>query len=233
MQIPYQIVVIAGLLLAFGLPGRVQAAQEDMPGLRAKAAAWMESRAMREHPGATALVEMGAADSRLHFPACTALEFLLPPYSRLWASGSLGVHCAAPRPWTFYLSYRMRLSGPALTARKPLAANQPISAEDVETRVVEYDRAPAAYLTQLPEGATLTRPVNLGQPLAPEMLVMPEVIKTGKRVTVRFAGNGFQVTHEGIAQNSARTGESVRVKVSSGRLVTGIASADGVVEVKP
>ncbi len=233
MQTPYQIVVIAGLALATLIPGPSHASQEDLVRLRAKAVTWLEAQISRQHPTATPQVDIAQPDPRLRYSACDNVEFILPANARLWAGGALGVHCTAPKVWTIYFNYRIRLSGPGLTARKPLAARQPVSAEDVEARAVEYDRSPSLYLTQLPEGAHLTRALAQGQALIQDMLVMPEVIKAGKKVNVRFRSHSIQVSHEGVAQNAARVGESVRVKVSSGRLITGIAGADGAVEVTP
>jgi flagella basal body P-ring formation protein FlgA len=62
---------------------------------------------------------------------------------------------------------------------------------------------------------------------------MPEVIKAGQSVLLRARGGGFVVTQEGKAQSAARAGEKVRVKTSSGRIVTGIATLDGQVQVSP
>jgi flagella basal body P-ring formation protein FlgA len=208
---------------------------QDWDRLRRQAADYLLGQAKAGHPDATARVEMGVVDARLRFPACPAPQFFLPAGSKRWGSGNLGVRCEAPEPWSLYLGYQIQLRGPALVARRPLAARTPLAAADWETRDADYAGDPGSYPRDLglfPE-ATLTRPVVAGTPLQIDMLRRPQVVRAGQRVRVVVAGAGFQVSQEGLAQNSAHAGDAVKVKLGDKRFVQGTAQADGSVRVLP
>jgi flagella basal body P-ring formation protein FlgA len=69
--------------------------------------------------------------------------------------------------------------------------------------------------------------------LAIDMLRRPQVVRSGQRVRVVVEGSGFQVSQEGIAQNNAHAGETVKVKLDQKRFVQGTAQADGTIQVRP
>lgn len=208
---------------------------QDWNKLRQQASAYLLEQAMENHPEAKATVQMGAIDERLRFPACLAPQFFLPTTSRNWGSGSLGVRCDAPEAWTLYLGFQVSLRGPALLAKRPLASRAPLVAADWELKETDYATDPGAYpraLSNFP-GATLTRPVAAGTALQIDMLRRPQVVRSGQRVRIVVEGAGFQISQEGIAQNSAHAGESVKVRLADKRFVQGTAQADGTVEVRP
>lgn len=205
----------------------------DIPALRIQAAAWLEQQAMTSFSGVAAAAEVGEVDSRLRFPACAETRFFLPANAQLWGRGSLGVRCDAPTPWSFYLSYRNRLSGPALVAARPLAAREAPVGSDIEVRQVEYTQSPDLYPRALPPDARLNRPVAAGQPLQIGWLSLPTVIHAGRPVRLQTRTPAFTVSQEGIALGNAAPGESIRVKTPGGRIVHGMARQDGTVEVRP
>ena len=63
------------------------------------------------------------------------------------------------------------------------------------------------------------------------MLRVPHAVRQGQTVPVVSAGPGFRVSSEGRALNNAAPGESVRVRLANGQVVTGVAQAGGTVEV--
>lgn len=208
---------------------------QDWEKLRQRASAHLMKQATEAYPEAKASVRMGTIDERLRFPDCPAPEFFQPISSRGWGSGNLGVRCDAPEPWTLYVGYQIILHGPALLAKRPLASRSPLFASDWELAEIDYAADPGSYprdLLQFP-GATLNRPVAAGTPLQMDMLRRPQAIRSGQRVRILVEGTGFQVSQEGIAQNSAHVGESVKVKLADKRFVQGTAQADGSVRVRP
>jgi flagellar basal body P-ring formation protein FlgA len=209
------------------------AALLDAPRLRAEAEAWLEQQAMAAFPGSSAEARVGDIDARLRFPACADTRFFLPANATLWGSGSLGVRCEAPAPWSFYLSYRNRLSGPALVATRPIAAREQPSGGDLELRRIEYTQSPDLYPRSLPVDARVNRPIPAGQAIPINWLSLASVIKAGSQVRLLARAVGFQVTQEGTALNSAAPGERVRVRTPGGRIVQGIAQQDGTVSVNP
>ena len=59
----------------------------------------------------------------------------------------------------------------------------------------------------------------------------PLVIRQGQSVRVVSRGSSFAVTAEGRALNNAAEGQLAQVRMASGQTVSGIARADGSVEI--
>lgn len=213
-------------------PARAETLQ-DPEALRALAAAHLRSASRAAHPGLDAQVRIGQLDPRLRLPHCPEPEFQLTTGSRLYGSGSLGVQCREPRPWTLYLGYGIALSGDVLVARRPLPAGTGLLAEDVETRRMPLDQAPGNYFRAAEQlrGALTARALGAGQAITVDALKRRFAIRANQRVRLLVEGAGFQVSQEGTAQNAAYMGEAVRVKMPSGRIIQGVAEADGSVRV--
>lgn len=59
------------------------------------------------------------------------------------------------------------------------------------------------------------------------MLRKPWLIQAGQTITVSTSGQQFQINATGQALNNATTGQSVRVRMNNGRIITAIASHQG------
>lgn len=224
------------LLVFLACPAWVAAAPaQDMQQLYQSGKVWLLQQAEQTWPGVLAQAETSRVDDRLKLRACRDLQFSLPTGSRLGTSGSFGVQCRAPVKWRIYLSYQMRLSGPALVARRPLSARSVLGSDALEERVIDYEYPPSSYLTdpRLPAGTYVNRPLAAGQAVLAEWLAQPPAIHAGQRVRLHVQGDGFSVSQEGKALNTAAEGEVVRVKTQSGRILQGLAQADGSVRVQP
>ncbi|MNF10643.1 Flagella basal body P-ring formation protein FlgA precursor [compost metagenome] len=57
------------------------------------------------------------------------------------------------------------------------------------------------------------------------------MIKAGQPVQVMAQGNGFNISGSGKAMNNAAAEDSVRVRMASGQIISGIASDDGSIRV--
>jgi flagellar basal body P-ring formation protein FlgA len=215
----------------------VEAAEplQDMQKVRQLGNAWLEQQAAGVWPGVRAHAQSDAVDARLRLAACRELQFSLPGGPRLGNSGSINAQCQTPARWSLYLGYQLRLSGPALVARRDLAARTLLSPADVELREIDYEQAPASYLSdpRLVLGSRCTRRIAAGQPLLADALVRPPTVNAGQQVRIVARGAGFSVDQEGSALNSAAVGEPVRAKLRSGRVLQGVAQDDGSVLVRP
>ena len=223
------------LLLPWATGAWAAAADQDVQVLRQQSTAWLEQLAGQTWPGVRARIEVGSLDPRLRLPACRDLRFAPSAGSRLSNTGSLRLQCLAPARWSLYLGYKMQLTGPALVARRNLAARQIVTGADLETRNIDYEFAPAAYLVDslLRPGARCNRPIRAGQPVLAEWLLLPPAVSAGQNVRLVVEGAGFSVNQEGSALNTAAVGEPVRVKTRAGLSVQGIAQEDGSVLVRP
>ncbi len=224
------------LLTGLGLATPAQARPlQDMQIVRQKAASYLLSRIRSEHEGLVADVEMGNVDERLALPRCLHLDFFQPSGAQGYSNGSVGVRCENPVRWTFYLTYQVVLSGPALVATRPLSTHQSISPGDVELRQVRYEGMPGNYLRDPAElrGAMTSRAIPAGTAITNDLLFRRQTVRAGQQVKVLVHGRGFQITQEGVALNSAHRGETVRVRTPSGQVIQGLAGPDGNIVVQP
>ncbi len=207
---------------------------QDLEAMRVGAARHLQRLARDAYPDAEVHVDVDKADPRLRLGHCDQPVFFLPIGNHAWGSGNLGVRCESP-VWSLYLGFHIRLRGPALVTCQPLPANQRLSGNDLRLANIEYVGDPGRYPRDPDKlrGAMLTRPLPAGAPISVDRLRREPIIRSGQRVRIVAGGTGFEIGQDGIAQQQAAVGDSVRLKTMAGRVVQGIAQADGTVRVQP
>jgi flagella basal body P-ring formation protein FlgA len=179
-------------------------------------------------------VSVGDPDPRLRLAPCAHMEPFVPPGARLLGHTSLGVRCVKGADWVVYVPVQIRLYVDAWVAARPIARGQPVGPDDV--RLDRVDVAPLngnAILSDTPVvGETSLRPLMPGEPLRRDMLRSPQVVKPGDAVEVVALGTGFAAQSPGKALTAAAAGQTAQVALPGGKVVSGIARAGGVVEVR-
>ncbi len=214
-------------LVAWALPASAQAPLGDLDRLRL----FVEGQA--EALAAKVEVTVGQVDPRLQLAPCHRTEPFLPAGSRLWGKSWVGLRCLEGARWSITVPVEVKVFGPALVANRALAANQPVSASDVQLAEMELSREPASVFADARslEGKLLTRPVPAGGLLRTDYFRAAPVIAQGDAVRLVAKGPGFTVSTDALALNQAGEGQPVRVKTEAGRVVTGVARAGRLVEV--
>lgn len=177
-------------------------------------------------------IKMGSLDvARL--PACTAHEAFAPPGSRLSGKTHVGVRCLGPAIWSVLVPVQISITGNYLTTARPLVAGQALTAADIVVVSGDLTTLPAGIIgdPQTVIGKTLRNSLGAGQPLRADQLLAPLVIRQGQTVRVISAGPGFSVSSEGKALNNAAEGQVAQIRMASGQTVSGVAKADGSVEI--
>lgn len=216
------------LTLILFCAGGLRAAEMDIVIDTAERFARLQTQGL---PGKVQL-SVGKLDvSRL--PSCTAHEGFLPPGTRLSGRTHVGVRCLGPNVWSVLVPVQIAISGNYVATTRPLAAGQTLAASDL--RIISGDLAalPTGTITdpQAAIGQTLRNSLGAGQPLRSDQLLAPLVIRQGQTVRVVSRGSSFAVTAEGRALNNAAEGQLAQVRMASGQTVSGIARADGSVEI--
>jgi flagellar basal body P-ring formation protein FlgA len=183
-------------------------------------------------------VTVGALDERLRLAPCTNMVPFVPPGSRLWGRGLIGVRCqetAAGAPgWSVLVPVEVKVYGPALVATRPLPAGETPAMDALELQEIELTRQTPGVITDpaVIADAIMVRTLSAGQPLRREHLRARPVVAPGEMVKLVAAGSGFSVTSYGKALSAAAEGQMVRVQADSGRTMTGIARNGKVVEIR-
>lgn len=165
--------------------------------------------------------------------ACTTLEPFLPTGARLWGRTTVGVRCAGARPWTVYLQAKVAVQATYYVAARQIAPGEPLSAADLVARDGDLTVLPLAVITDPAQavGATALARISAGLPLRQDMLKSAASVSAGQTVRVVAAGPGFTISAEGSVLANAAPGQSVRVRMAAGQIVTAIVKDAGTVEI--
>lgn len=227
--------VVGAALLALPAAGQDGAAQLMQIGQRFADEALHQSQA-----GAGALplrmeVQIGQLDSRLRLAACARVEPYLPAGSRLWGRTRLGLRCLQGAvAWNVFLPITVKAWGPAWVLQNGIASGRPLAADDAVQAEVDWAEDSAAVYANPQDwiGLVAARPLSAGQALRQNMLRPPALFAVGAQVRVMVSGGGFAVTSSGKAMAAAGEGQTVRVRMDNGRLISGVVNPEGVVLVQ-
>ncbi|WP_175735148.1 flagellar basal body P-ring formation chaperone FlgA [Burkholderia ambifaria] len=204
--------------------------QQDPDAIRRTALAFLQQQ-IAGLPGKTTATVATAFPRGL--AACTTLEPFLPTGARLWGRTTVGVRCAGERPWTVYLQAKVAVQATYYVAARQIAPGEPLTAADLVARDGDLTVLPLAVITDPAQavGATALARISAGLPLRHDMLKSAASVSAGQTVRVVAAGPGFTISAEGSALANAAPGQSIRVRMAAGQIVTAIVKDAGTVEI--
>ncbi len=185
-------------------------------------------------PGLRAEVRIGQLDARLKLAPCASVQPYLPAGMKLWGNARIGLRCAdAGSRWNVFLPITVDVFGPGLVAASALPAGAVLSAADLRPATVNLSASPSAAVAaaELAIGRTLAKPLSPGDTLRDADLRARQWFSAGDTVRIVAGGSGWRIHGEGQALNAGLEGQAVRVRTESGRIVSGVAAGDRMVEV--
>jgi flagella basal body P-ring formation protein FlgA len=182
---------------------------------------------------AQASIDAAGIDERLRLPACTVPLEARAQSGLRNGTGTVAVACEGVQPWRLYVPVRTTLQTAAVIARRAIQAGEPIGAADVALEPRSTAVLPYEYLTDARQavGATARRTIAAGAVLVPGALHASVAVERGTLVTLIAKTGTVVVRTEGVALETARLNERVRVRSRSGRIVEGTAAAANEVHV--
>lgn len=231
-KLPLRLLCLLVALFAVAAPARAQ----SIEGALAAQVQGFAHEATRKiaMPGLRVQVRVGRLDPRLRLAPCASVQPYLPTGMRLWGSARIGLRCLdAGVRWNVFLPIHVDVFGPALVANAPLVAGHLLAAGDVRVAEVNLAATASAPLAnpQLAVGRLLARPLGAGAAVHPHDLRARQWFVAGDNVRVVATGRGWRISGEGQALAAGLEGRSVRVRTESGRVISGIAVAERLVEV--
>ncbi|WP_423758681.1 flagellar basal body P-ring formation chaperone FlgA [Burkholderia sp. NLJ2] len=204
--------------------------QQDPDAIRRAALTFLQQQ-IAGLPGKTTATVTTAFPRGL--AACTTLEPFLPTGARLWGRTTVGVRCAGERPWTVYLQAKVAVQATYYVAARQIAPGEPLGAADLIARDGDLTVLPLAVITDPAQaiGSTALARISAGLPLRQDMLKSAASVSAGQTVRVVAAGPGFTISAEGSVLANAAPGQSVRVRMAAGQIVTAIVKDAGTVEI--
>lgn len=185
--------------------------------------------------GTAVRVEVPSPPAGTRLPACARHEVFLPADTRLWGKTRVGIKCSEPTSWTAFLAVNVSVHGTYLVSARKINRGQVLTESDLETRAGDLTELPESTLTDLRLAVGQRAKISLAarQPLRRFHLQQSPVIRQGDKVRLVVRRSGFSASTEGVALNHAGEGEPIKVRISSGRTLSGIARTHGEVELPP
>ncbi|WP_225864048.1 flagellar basal body P-ring formation chaperone FlgA [Ideonella benzenivorans] len=229
--------ILATLVLATGMVSGARAQQADLDaGLRAEVSRLAQEAAAptTQQPGLRVQVEVGQMDPRLHLAPCQRIQPYLPAGLPAWGRTRIGLKCTqGAKPWNISVPVTVHVFRQALVLRDALPGGTELEAGQLMPAEVDVAAAPGAAVLDFAQavGRTLSRPLPAGATLRVTDLKARQWFAAGETVRVVANGPGWAAATEGRAMTPGIEGQLVRVRVESGKLLTGKAVADGTVEI--
>ena len=218
------LLLAAGMLLVSAL-ARAQSAEPDYAAMALK---WARSAVVAtQGDPATRLryeVSVGTLDSRLKLAPCGNVEMYVPPGSRLWGHGRVGLRCVdGMAKWNVSVPVNVKAFGNAWVVRGQVMAGNPLTQADAVQVEVDWaeDTNPVLADSTAWLGQTATRSLSTGQVLRSGMVRPTQVFQAGTQVRVVAEGPGFQVSGDAQALSAGVVGQVARVRMDNGRVASG------------
>lgn len=172
-------------------------------------------------------------DPRIALPACAKLEAFLPTGSQFISKTAIGVRCMEKDGWSIFVPVQIKLSLNLLVSARQLPLGHILQEQDLASQTIESSRTEGLTDPNQVIGKVLRYGVATGQVLREDMLRRPFSVTQGQNVPLVVQSAGFSIRSAGSALGNASEGQSVQVRSSSGRVIGGVARANGVVEIGP
>lgn len=222
--------IFAALLLLLQCSLGIAASEPGNPALAAVEAYVLQQT--QGHSGKVS-VSAGPLDPRMRLPHCTSYQAYTPSGAKLLGNATVGLRCLAPSKWNIFVPVRITVESTYVATAAPLAAGKTLQYGDLIVLTGDLGSLPSGTLTDPVQavGKTLKYSLSSGQALRQDQLSAPLVVQSGQSVTLIFNGQGFTATNEGRALNSGSEGQLIQVRTQSGLVVSGVAQANGTVQV--
>lgn len=207
------------------------AAQQDHATLKTSVTSFVQQQTAGL-PGKVAF-NVDEIDKRIALRACSKIEAFLPAGSQLIGRVSIGVRCNEVNGWSIYIPVQIKISRDLVISARPLLMGQLLHAEDIARQTTETTQNVGITDAAQVIGKVLRYSVAAGYIMREDMLRAPYNVKQGQTVQLSAQGAGFSLSSSGVALNNASEGETVQIRTSAGRIVSGIASGDGTVKINP
>lgn len=218
----------AGCLLLLTAPAYGQTA-EAKPEFLESTQRWLDNAVSNVRPvGLPPLrteVVVGELDRRLRLAPCAKVEPYVPVGTRLWGKTRLGLRCLeGASKWNVFLPVTIRAFGAAWVIKGNVAPGTLLTEGDAMEAEVDWaeDSSPIVANPSQWVGQVAARALMTGQALRQGMIKPAQVFQAGAQVRVVAQGAGFQISSDGQAVSAGVVGQSARVRMDNGRVMTGV-----------
>lgn len=183
--------------------------------------------------GAQVQIELNKADPRIGSASCPVALFSNSRGHKMWGRTFLEVQCVGSDTAPFFVGVDVKAYAPVWVARDMIAAGEPIAPEKLEQKTLDIAALNTGWVSELAHltQKSAARTIYPGTPLRADLLKGKSLIKRGDQVKVVVTGPGFQIAGSGVTLEDAEQGSSVKVKTDKGKVLSGIAKDELLVEI--
>ena len=178
-------------------------------------------------------VVVGTLDTRLRLAPCNKVEAHLPAGTRLWGRSRIGLRCLeGSSRWNVFVPVTIKAFGPAWVIKRPVDAGATLTQEDAELAEVDWAASPVTVLARADMwvGQQTAFALTPGLAIRQNMVRPTKAFAAGDQVRVNSSGSGFSISVTGLALTAGLVGQSARIRLPGGRVVTGLVQEDQTVE---
>ena len=218
------------LLVWLGLCGQGVRAQPMTDGLNSaaiysRAQAWLDQTLAKGGDSLPLRMEVavGELDRNLRLAPCERIDVYLPPGTRLWGKTRLGLRCLQGQArWNVFLPITVRAFGPAWVIKGSVASGSVLSELDAMLVEVDWAENNSPIVANVADwaGQSATRALTTGQALRQDMLRAAQVFQAGAQVRVLARGAGFEIATSAQAVSAGIVGQSAKVRMDNGRVMS-------------
>jgi flagella basal body P-ring formation protein FlgA len=198
------------------------------------AAAWQqalllarEAAAAQAPAGARLVVQAGLLDARLRLAPCDAVQAQPAHGAPAQGRTRVALRCTQPaagqRAWVIHLPVTVQVWAPAWVTQQALPHGQALRPEHLALAETDWTATATPPLppTALPWDRSLLRTLPAGSALRATDLQQRRWFSGGQTVRVLLQGRGFDIVAQGLALGDGIEGRPARVRLDSGRVLTG------------
>ena len=216
-----------GFFAAMGT-GHAQPVAElaDAQNLYTHAQQWLDNSLVSQAASLPLRMEvtLGELDRRLRLAPCDQVQPYLPPNTRLWGKTRIGLRCVqGTSRWNVFLPVTVKAFGPAWVVKGHVPQGAVLSEGDAMSVEVDWAELNSPIVANASDwiGQTATRLLTTGQALRQDMVKAAQVFQAGTQVRVLARGVGFEIAASGQAISAGVMGQSAKVRMDNGRVMTG------------
>jgi flagella basal body P-ring formation protein FlgA len=144
------------------------------------------------------------------------------------------ISCQSPH-WSLYVRAMVTVTALLPVANHHMQRDETVEKADIQWRTLTLKTSDRAILTKESEilGQQVARKLPKNVPIRVSYLDSPVLVKLGEPVIIEAAFTGFSARMSGVAMDSGKLDEAIRVKnTSSGKVITAYPIAKGRVETR-
>ena len=191
---------------------------------------------LKNHPGLApeSKLDVSLVDAPTNLPACQEISTYLPGNPiKVAGTVRVAVRCQSPSSWLLLVTAKILTLQKYWVWNEDLPSGTVLTGQEMTERSTWSDQTPANIESDLNFfiGKTLKQNASKGSIASSSMIKTVPVIMAGQTVKITVNGNGFKISTDGRALSSALPGQSIQVRMTTGQLVSGVATPGGTVEI--